>query len=269
MAAAVELGHAGCSVLVLDMQPAPGGQIYRAVEANVTDEPGPHDLLTALGPSYAVGLALVRRFRAAASIDYRPLTTVWEVRPDGTVGWLSGECAGYLRCRHLLLANGAMERPMPFPGWTLPGVMTAGAVQTLLKAGPLKPTGRIVLAGTGPLILLLAEQMRRLGLKPVVIARTDRLSDHVAAARHLRPAAAPSLVKGLGWLARLRFANVKLVSGISQLQAEGGSKVERVSYSVGSRRFVHPCECLAPDRTAARSPTRRSWVMISVLVVPS
>ncbi len=64
MAAAVELAEAGCSVLVLDMQPAPGGQIYRAVEANFADEPLTDDLLATLGPSYAAGLALVRRFRS-------------------------------------------------------------------------------------------------------------------------------------------------------------------------------------------------------------
>ncbi len=244
MAAAAELADAGCSVIVLDMGLAPGGQIYRALEANVADRTHIVDLLTALGSSYMAGLALVMRFRAATSIDYRDQTTVWEVRPDGTVGWLRGKEAGYLRGRHVLLANGAMERPTPFPGWTLPGVMTAGAVQTLLKAGRLKPTGRIVLAGTGPLILLLADQMRRLGIKPALIARTDRLSNSLEAARYLCPGALLPLAKGLRWLARLRLANVKLVSGISRLEAKGNTRVETVSYSVGGRRFTIACDLL-------------------------
>jgi NADPH-dependent 2,4-dienoyl-CoA reductase/sulfur reductase-like enzyme len=244
MAAAAELADAGCSVIVLDMAPAPGGQIYRALEANVADKTFIVDLLVALGSSYMAGMALIRRFRAVTSIDYREQTTVWEVRPDGTVGWLRGTEAGYLRGRHVLLANGAMERPTPFPGWTLPGVMTAGAVQTLLKAGRLKPTGRVVLAGTGPLILLLADQMRRLGVKPVLIARTDRLSNSVEAARYLSLGALLPLAKGLCWLARLRLANVKLVSGISRLEAEGNTRVETVSYSVAGRRFAIPCDLL-------------------------
>jgi NADPH-dependent 2,4-dienoyl-CoA reductase/sulfur reductase-like enzyme len=244
MAAAAELADAGCSVIVLDMAPAPGGQIYRALEANVADKTHIVDLLAALGSSYMAGLELIRRFRAATSIDYRDQTTVWEVRPDGTVGWLRGKEAGYLRGRHVLLANGAMERPTPFPGWTLPGVMTAGAVQTLLKAGRLKPTGRIVLAGTGPLILLLAEQMRRLGVKPALIARTDRLSNSVEAARYLCPGALLPLAKGLRWLARLRLANIKLASGISRLEAKGNTRVETVIYSVGGRRFTIPCDLL-------------------------
>jgi NADPH-dependent 2,4-dienoyl-CoA reductase/sulfur reductase-like enzyme len=244
MTAAVDLAKAGCSVIVLDMGAAPGGQIYRALEANAAEENQTADLLAALGPSYTAGLALIRRFRATASIDYRDQTTVWEVRPDGTVGWLRGEDAGYLRGRRVLLANGAMERPMPFPGWTLPGVMTAGAVQTLLKAGRLKPSGRVVLAGAGPLILLLAEQLRWLGVKPVLIARTDRLSDSVKALRRLRFGAVAPLAKGLGWLMRLQFSGVKLATGISRLEAHGEGKVETVSYSAGGQRLTQPCDLL-------------------------
>lgn len=244
MAAAAELADAGCSVIVLDMAPAPGGQIYRALEANIANKMDIVDLLAALGSSYLAGSALIRRFRAARSIDYREQTTVWEIRPDGTVGWLRHKKAGYLRARQVLLANGAMERPTPFPGWTLPGVMTAGAVQTLLKAGRLKPTGRVVLAGTGPLILLLADQMRRLKVEPTLIARTDRIADGINAARYLCPGALPSLAKGLSWLARLRFANIKLVSGISRLEAKGNTRVQSVSYSVGGRRFTVPCDLL-------------------------
>jgi glycine/D-amino acid oxidase-like deaminating enzyme len=152
MSSAIELASAGYQVIVLDMQPSPGGQIYRALEANMQAHPKMESLLSALGPTYMAGLALIERFRAMPRIDYRPDTTVWDLRADGTVGWLEGEAAGYLRAPHVILASGAMERPTPFPGWTLPGVMTAGAVQTLLKAGRLKPEGRIVLAGTGPLI---------------------------------------------------------------------------------------------------------------------
>jgi len=244
MSAAIELVDAGCSVIVLDMQAAPGGQIYRGLEANLADKADTDDLLAALGPSYSAGLALSGRFRSATAIDYRPETTVWEVRPDGTVGWLRGAEAGYLRARHVLLANGAMERPVPFPGWTLPGVITAGAVQTLLKSGRLRPAGRIILAGTGPLILLLADQLRRLGVRPVVVARTDCPSYAVRAARHLRPSALLPVAKGLGWLAGLRLAGIKVASRISQLEATGEGRVKNVSYLVGAKRFDHACDLL-------------------------
>ena len=244
MACAIDLAAAGCRVIVLDMQPSPGGQIFRALEANMQARPGTDELLSALGPSYKAGLALLTRFRATPGIDYRPGTTVWDLRADGTVGWLKGDAAGYLRATHVVLANGAMERPAPFPGWTLPGVMTAGAVQTLLKAGRLKPKGRIVLAGTGPLIFLLADQLRRLGVRPALIARTDRARDKVAALRRLRPAGLPALLKGLGWLLRLRLAGVAMRTGISGLEAHGRSHIESARLTVAGKRIELPCDLL-------------------------
>jgi len=244
MSCAIDLASAGFRVIVLDMQPSPGGQIFRALETNMMARPQTDELLSALGPSYRAGLALIERFRATPGIDFRPGTTVWDLRADGTVGWLRGNAAGYLRAPHVVLASGAMERPTPFPGWTLPGVMTAGAVQTLLKAGRLKPEGRIVLAGTGPLIFLLAEQLRRLGVRPALIARTDRLKDKLSALGQLRPAGFPALLKGLGWLARLRLAGIPMRTGISGLQALGRNRLESVRLIASGRTVDLPCDLL-------------------------
>lgn len=244
MSSAIELGCAGYRVIVLDMQAAPGGQIFRALEANMQAIPQTESLLSALGPTYKAGLTLIERFRTTPGIDYRPDTTVWDLRADGTVGWLKGDAAGYLRAPHVILASGAMERPTPFPGWTLPGVMTAGAVQTLLKAGRLKPEGRIVLAGTGPLIFLLADQLRRLGVRPALIARTDRLKDKFTALKRLHPTGVPALLKGLGWLARLRLAGVPMQTGISGLEAKGLNRIESVRMTVTGRTIDLPCDLL-------------------------
>lgn len=241
MSAASELADRGLSVIVLDMGAAPGGQIFRGLESNMAELDLSGELLAALGSSYTSGFELVQRFRAASTIDYRPLTTVWEVRSDGTIGWLSNGSAGYLRARRVLLANGAMERPVPFEGWTLPGVMTAGAVQTLLKAGRMKPTGRIVVAGTGPLVALLIEQLRRLGVKPALVARTDNFRDSLKASRHLTLRAIPALAKGVGWLARARISGIPSVSGVSKLQADGQDHVQFVHYWIGDKR--HTCAC--------------------------
>lgn len=246
MSAATTLAEGGCSVIVLDMQPTPGGQIFRNLEANSAHgKNGKNDrLLAALGTSYTAGLKLIQRFRAQPGIDYRPQTTVWEIRPDGTVGWLRGMEGGYLRAPHVILAHGAMERPTPFPGWTLPGVMTAGAVQTLLKAGNLKPEGNVVLAGSGPLLLLLAHQLRQLGAKPSLIARTDRLSNSVRAIRHLRMQALGPVAKGLGWLAGLKASKIPVVSAISQLEARGDTRVESVSFTAKGQHHTYPCDLL-------------------------
>jgi NADPH-dependent 2,4-dienoyl-CoA reductase/sulfur reductase-like enzyme len=244
MAASVDLARAGRKVIVLDMQPAPGGQIFRGLEENLAEGPKAAAVMTALGPAYAAGADLIRAFRATDGIDFRPGHTVWEVRRDGTVGWVQGTRAGYLRATHVVLANGAMERPLPFPGWTLPGVMTAGAVQTLLKAGQMKPVGRVAIAGTGPLVFLLADQLRRLGVRPVMLARTDRLRDQLGALPRLRMSALPALAKGAGWLARLRLAGIPIARGVSGIEAVGASKVEALRLWQGRRQTEVPCDLL-------------------------
>lgn len=244
MSAAIELAGAGCRVIVLDLQPAPGGQIFRGLEANAQARPAIAGLLDALGPTYRAGLKLIEQFRETSGIDYRPDTIVWDLRSDGTVGWLKGERAGYLRAQWVILANGAMERPAPFSGWTLPGVMTAGAVQTLIKAGRLKPEGRVVLVGTGPLIFLLADQLRRLGVRPLLIARTDRLRDKIAALTRIRPAALPALLKGMGWLARLRLSGIPMRTGVTGLRAYGKDRLEHVSMSIGGKIRELACDLL-------------------------
>lgn len=244
MSAAIEAAEAGCRVIVIDMQPAPGGQIFRSIEENFDGKANTGPLLQALGPTYRAGKALVEKFRATAGIDYRPNATVWELRADGTVGWLDGMSAGFVRGSRIVLANGAMERPVPFSGWTLPGVMTAGAVQTLLKAGRLKPEGRIVLAGTGPLIMLLADQLRRLGVRPVLIARTDRLVDKVRAVKKLQLAATPAIIKGIGWIASLKASGIKMCSGVTNLEAHGDESLTSVSMNVGKKRINIECDLL-------------------------
>ena len=234
MAAATTAAQAGLSVIVLDMQPAPGGQIWRHHEANRAD-PEAAGLLAALGPAYAQGAAVIARFRATPGIDYRPLTTVWELRSDGTVGWLSAGRAGYLRGRRVILASGAMERATPFPGWTLPGVMTAGAVQTLLKAGHLLPGGRVVMAGTGPLLFLLARQLLTLGVRPELIAFTHRRRDAVSGLSRLRPGALGPVLKGAGWALALRRAGLPMAQGVTGLEAHGTASLEEVRLLAGGK----------------------------------
>jgi thioredoxin reductase/bacterioferritin-associated ferredoxin len=244
MTAAVDLAVSGRKVVVLDMQRAPGGQVFRGLGANLASRPETDAVMAALGPSYRAGEALINAFQSTPGINYRPDTNVWDLRADGTVGWLRDGDAGYIRGRFVLLATGAMERAAPFPGWTLPGVMTAGAVQTLIKAGRLQPQGRIVLAGTGPLIFLLADQLRRLGVKPALIARTDRLRDKLSALPHLRLRALPQVLKGLVWLARLRLAGIPMRTGVTGLTATGQNRVERISVMHRGKTVDIPCDLL-------------------------
>ena len=150
LSCALALAEAGVSVRVVDEQPAAGGQVYRALERNARDWP---EGLDRLGMDYARGRQLLRT-ASTADIELSFHTTVWDLSPDEdglALGLLCEDRAEIRRPRQVVIATGAMERPTPFPGWTLPGVMTVGAAQTLFKDAALVPETAPVLAGSGPL----------------------------------------------------------------------------------------------------------------------
>ncbi|MGH8815805.1 MAG: NAD(P)/FAD-dependent oxidoreductase, partial [Achromobacter pestifer] len=148
MSAAIGLRGQGLSVLVVDEQPAPGGQIWRAVEA-VADTPTG----TLLGKEYRAGAELARAFRDSGA-SYQPQTQVWQIEPGWHVYMTRAGQAEAVRADRIVLALGAQERPAPFPGWTLPGVLTVGAAQILLKTSRQVPSDPVWVAGSGPLPLL-------------------------------------------------------------------------------------------------------------------
>ncbi len=233
MSAAVALAEHGVGVQVIDEQSAPGGQVYRAVEKVHATRAGQ---LALLGEDYARGIDLVERFRASGA-TFVPATAVWEIEPgDGEspllIRTLQHGRAATLATRHLILATGAMERPTPFPGWTLPGVMGVGAAQTLLKDAALVPDGRVVLAGSGPLLYLYAAQLLNAGVTPQRILDTTP-APTFEALRALPAAAlggARQLLRGARWLAELRRADVRTESRVSALQALGARRLEAVRF---------------------------------------
>ncbi|WP_422650346.1 hypothetical protein OJJOAM_003186 [Cupriavidus sp. H18C1] len=145
--------------------------------------------------------------------------------------------ASLLHCRHIILATGAQERPFPIPGWTLPGVITAGAGQILLKTSGVVPEGRTVLAGGGPLLYLLAYQYLNAGVKLDAILETTASSQWLQALPHawnfLR---SPYLGKGLTLMRAVRKA-VPIVSGVTALEALAGEngQLAEVRYTAGGQ----------------------------------
>ncbi len=226
MAAGSAAAALGLTVAVLDEQPEPGGQIYRGIERLAASRPR-H--LEWLGPDYAAGLELTREFRNAR-IDYLPGAQVWQLGADGRVFYKRAGATGIVNARRILIATGAMERPFPVPGWTLPGVLTCGAAQTLLKANGLAPQGRFVLAGSGPLLLLLAAQLLRAGVRPAALLETS--VNRVAALAHLRGILGSPryLAKGLALLREIRSAGVPYHRGITRLAVMGEGKAREVEF---------------------------------------
>lgn len=240
MAAAMTSAGLGIDTVVLDEQPSPGGQIYRAI----TETPVRQG--TVFGDDYWRGLELARSF-VSSGARYLPGSTVFSVAPhveDGRreIGISSDGKARLLQARHVIVATGAQERPMPIPGWTLPGVLTAGAAQILLKSAGLAPSGRAVLAGSGPLLWLLAAQMLRAG--GTLSAILDTSPRMRVGFDMLAFVASPYLSKGLALMRETRRHLVP-IRGVSALRAEGDDRLRRVSFqdSHGAARHID-CDTL-------------------------
>lgn len=200
MAAAVTLAEAGQRVLVVDQGAAPGGAVHRAPLPGVTASglPAHKRRWSAL---------MARAARQAAQIDIVLDTRCSGVDATGAV-LLTGEMTRLVRPRGVILAPGARERVLPRPGWTLPGVVTAGAIQTGLKTTGQPPAGRILLAGSGPFLLAVGAEMTALGAPPVAI---------IEAAQPLKPAALGLPISYWAEAARYRLrlaaAGVKILTG--------------------------------------------------------
>jgi len=231
MAAALAAAKLGLKTALLDEQPRPGGQIYRNV-ATVAPEVG-----RVLGPDYLHGRTLTAPL-AAAGVDRHFATMVWDVAPDLTVSVLSGDRSFQLRAPQLIAATGALERASPIPGWTLPGVLNAGAAQIALKSGGSIPSGKILLAGGGPLLLLVACQLLDAGAEIAGIVETSPASNRRIALAHLASALrAPKLLaKGLGMMRRLRRAGVPWFTAAHGLAVEGRGRAEALSFTSAGRQ---------------------------------
>ncbi len=223
LAAAILASDLGLQTILFDEQPAPGGQIYRAIERNRH-----RDLL---GADYARGAELVAGFRKT-NVTYKPVVSVWEVGPDGMVGFLDTAGAAANTAGHVIIAAGAMERPVPVPGWTLPGVMTAGALQTAMKGGGLVPDVPVILAGSGPLVVLIAWQLLQAGVPPKAILDTTPAGNRFKAASLIGDALAgfAEIRKGLGWLREVKRAGVPVIDRVTDLRITGSEQFEAVTY---------------------------------------
>jgi NADPH-dependent 2,4-dienoyl-CoA reductase/sulfur reductase-like enzyme len=230
MAGAVALAGLGLQVVLLDEQGSPGGQIYRGITL------APLSRRDLLGPDYAHGNVLAQAL-ASSSVRYEKGAAVWQVTRDHQVSYLRDGRLHTLQAKAVLLATGAMERPFPIPGWTLPGVMSAGAAQILLKSAGLAPSEPVVLAGCGPLLYLLGWQYLRAGVPIKALVDTTRPEDYWRARRHLFAAlrAWPYLRKGLELMRSLRSARIPHYTAAEHLAVEGDEAATALTFTVAGK----------------------------------
>ncbi len=226
LSAAVTAANYDLRIALIDEQAAIGGQIYRGIES-VPKQRGKQ-----LGDDYLHGKSLATAFHRS-DVDYFSSTQVWSVNKQGEIGIVNNNQAQILTADQIIIATGAMERPVPFPGWTLTGVMNAGAGQVLFKSAGVVPKNEMVLAGSGPLLLLLATQYLHAGIKIKALLDMSTLTNHLYALPKLPQAllAAHYLIKGMKLQQELKQAGIPILEGVSGLKALGDdNKINSISF---------------------------------------
>ena len=228
MATAITARQAGLSVLVLDDQPDHGGQVWRHIRQNHQHR----QTRAFLGKDYWKGDQLTKAFQSSGA-DISHQAVVWQITDPLTLGVSIAGIAQSLSARAIVLATGAYERPVPLPGWHLPGVMTVGAAQTLLKVSA---TGadEAVFVGTGPLFYLTITQYLDAGFSIAGVCDTGARPSARAGfgALPLALAQPNMLLKGLGWLRRIK-AETPYYDQVSDIQLDGQDHVEAVTFAYG------------------------------------
>lgn len=234
LSAALAARRAGAEVMVLDERPQSGGQFYKPLApSHRSDAP--------LDRQFAQGAALEGEVRAGGVTIHQD-AHVWSAFSPGEVAALIGGHASIVACRQLVIAPGAYERAVPFPGWTLPGVMTTGAGQTFARAYRVAPGRRVLIAGNGPLNLQLAAELLAGGAEVVaVLESAARPSWRDARSVAVAAGTAPDLLwQGMGYLRRLQRRGVPVLWRHAVVRADGSDRIERVTASAvdAQGRFV-------------------------------
>ncbi|MCU1330491.1 MAG: pyridine nucleotide-disulfide oxidoreductase [Bryobacterales bacterium] len=223
-------------VTVIDDNPAPGGQIWR-------------------GEAINLGAAQLLSGTRVVAIDGRARTVLTE-GPGGP---------RTLHFSKLILATGSRELFLPFPGWTLPGVFGAGGIQALVKTGLHVAGKRIVVAGSGPLLLAVAALLRRRGADVRLIAEQARPAALFSFAAALLTNAA-KLKEGAGFAWTL--AGVPYATGAWVEAAEAEGHVRHVHLRQGNRRWVEECDYAAIGYGLVPNDELHSFAADSEHVIP-
>ena len=227
IAAACCAAESGLRVGLLDDNPAPGGQIWRG-ERGTSENRLAHNWY--------------RRLRRS------PVEVLcgWRVFAHPGPGVLQAEGSrgdvAEFGFSSLILATGARERFLPFPGWTLPNVMGAGGLQAMVKSGLPIAGKRVVVAGTGPLLLAVAAHLAEFGAKVLLVAEQASLAQLVRFAVGLVQFGG-KILEGVEF--RRKLGATPYLTGCWVTEAAGTGKLERVTLRRAERQWTVDCDYLA------------------------
>ncbi|HLJ61900.1 MAG TPA: FAD-dependent oxidoreductase [bacterium] len=237
MAAALAASQCGAQVTLVDERSALGGQVYKQFNPafQVTDETGQ-------GAQYRRGRDMIAAVLASA-VEVLTDTVVWGIWGREVFVCRGEEEVHRIEALTIIIAAGAYDRPVPFPGWTLPGVITAGGGQSLAKVFRVAPGHRILMAGSGPLSLSFAAELKHYGANVIMLTEACRRPTVAAIWRLLwaSPGNAASLRDGLAYLTALKTHRIPVRWSTIVSRAEGRDRVERaVIANVDERWHVIP-----------------------------
>ena len=222
LTAALEAATAGAEVVLIDEYPTLGGQYYKQL-------PNGFRLTSAKaeGTELNEGAAAIDRLRAS-KVETLVGVLVWGIFEDRTLALYRSDATERLRARQLILAPGAQEVPVAFPGWTLPGVMMGGAAQGLLVSQRILPGERAVMAGAGPLQLKVASQFVEAGAEVAAILEASSkppmsMENALRAFGHWG-----KMQEGLDYWLKLKKAGVSYHAHQVPVRALGTTQVEAV-----------------------------------------
>ena len=229
MSAALELAEAGTTVIVADERAEPGGQFFKQLAHSHVFA---GDKLS--DSQYRDGSVLIERLRNSDA-QVIGSANVWGAFRDEAgnieICMAAGSKSYVVHPRQLVLATGAFESAPAFPGWTLPGVMTTGAAQGLVRAYRVAPGQKVLIAGNGPLNLHLAYELVNGGARVVAVAESAAgPSPGRAGAVIGALMSSPGLIlRGIGYLGALRKRRVPIFHGYHILRADGEERVRSAS----------------------------------------
>ena len=205
LAAAIEAAKAGVRVSLFDENEKPGGQLFKQIHKFFGSKEHQAGIR-----GHNIGYHLLEEGQKVG-VDTRLNTVVWGIE-DNKIGITDGRTSKLVDAQRIIVATGASENPLSFPGWTLPGVMGAGAAQTMMNVHRVLPGTKVLMVGSGNVGLIVSYQLLLAGAEVVVVVEAlTKIGGYVVHA------------------AKLRRAGVPILTSTSILEARGKEMVEEAT----------------------------------------
>jgi NADPH-dependent 2,4-dienoyl-CoA reductase/sulfur reductase-like enzyme len=215
LSASIEAARAGARVTLIDENAKPGGQLFKQIHKFF----GSKELRAGVR-GYDIGYQLLKETEEYG-VDVRLNTAVYGIFNDNILGLFTGEKSLSLKTKKIILATGASENPLAFHGWTLPGVMGAGAAQTMINVWRVLPGNRVLVVGSGNVGLVVAYQLLQAGASVLAIVE-----------------AAPR-IGGYGvHAAKIRRMGVPILTSHTVKEAFGNGKVEGATIAQLDEKWI-------------------------------